>query len=164
MAVPRINEFISASELRVIDAEGKLIGEISRDQALLLAFDQGLDLVLVDPAAQPPVAKLVDYGKFSYQEAKRTKGAKQGKRSELKQIRLSARIEPHDFEMKVQRARQFLKLGHKVLLTVRMRGRELIFSENIKDMLYRFELSSGGKFESQPKRLGKNWQAVIVKP
>lgn len=163
MATQRINDRISEPVVRLIDGSGKMIGEIARDQALLLAHDEGLDLVLVDATATPPVAKMVDYGKYSYQEAKRLKGSARGKRSEIKEVRLSARIDEHDYGIKANRAKTFLSEGHKVLVRVRMRGREQIFSENIKEMLYRFELATDAKFESPPKRLGNSWQAIIVK-
>lgn len=162
MSAVAINEQIAAPKLRVIDEQGKLIGEISRDQALYLAYDSGLDLVLVDPVALPAVAKLVDYGKFSYQEAKRARAAKGAKAAELKEIRLSANIEKHDFEMKLKRAQQFLAQGDKVLVRVRMRGRQAMFSDNVKEMLYQFENQTGGSFDSAPKRLGNNWTAVLV--
>ncbi|MBI3260776.1 translation initiation factor IF-3 [Candidatus Berkelbacteria bacterium] len=163
MATQRINDQISAPVVRLIDGSGKMLGEIARDQALLLAHDEGLDLIIVDATASPPVAKLVDYGKYSYQEAKRLKGGGKGKRSEIKEVRLSARIDKHDFEIKANRAKMFLKEGDKVLVRVRMRGREQIFSENVKEMLYRFEIAVGAKFESPPKRLGNSWQAIIIK-
>lgn len=163
MATQRINDQIASSVVRLIDGSGTMIGEVSRDQALVLAHDEGLDLILVDANATPPVAKLVDYGKYTYQEAKRLKGGGKGKRSELKEVRLSARIDEHDFGIKANRAKAFLKEGHKVLVRVRMRGREQIFSENVKEMLYRFEVAVGAKFESPPKRLGTSWQAIIIK-
>lgn len=157
----RINDQIRSPLLRLIDAEGKVIAEVARDQALILAYEQGLDLIEVDPNGRPPVVKMVDYGKFSYQEAKKAKLSRTARRAELKEIRLSATIDAHDLQTKINQARKFLDEGDKVLVAVRMRGRQVIFSEKVKDLLFEFARTLQAKFEKEPERLGKFWRAII---
>ncbi len=159
----RVNNQIRSQTLRVIDEHGQLLGDLSLDQSLYLAYEQGLDLVEVSPNATPPVARIVDYGKFAYQEAKRAKGAKGPKKQELKEVRLSATIDTHDLQTKVARAKKFLAEGDKVMVAVKMRGRQNIFSQQVLEILYQFEQLVGGKFESPPRRLGSMWRGTIGK-
>jgi len=122
----RLNTDIRASQLRVIDQDGSQLGIISRSEALRLAEDQGLDLVEISPDADPPVAKIVDWGKFNYQ---RTKQAQKNKRTtkslEMKQMRFGLKISDHDLGVKMKKVDGFLDAGHKVKITAFFRGREL---------------------------------------
>ena len=121
-----VNEQIRAKEVQVIDDAGEKKGVMALNDALDLAYDKRLDLVLVSPNAQPPVCKIMNYGKYKFEKAKKEKEAKRKQKSfELKEIRITPNIEQHDFEFKAKNARRFLEDGNKVKITVRFRGREL---------------------------------------
>lgn len=126
----RLNGSIQARELRVIDDAGKQLGILSKTEALALAAEQGLDLVEISPDANPPVAKIVDWGKFNYQRTKQQqKNKKAAKALEMKQIRFGLKIGEHDLAIKMSKVTKFLEAGHKVKLTVFYRGRELAHKE-----------------------------------
>lgn len=122
----RTNERIFASELRVLDSEGKQIGVLKKFEALNIAREQGLDLVEIAPTAKPPVARIIDFKKFLYQEEKkRREEKKKAKNSETKEIRLGPFMDDHDLETMVKRAREFLEGNDKVRLVVRFKGRQM---------------------------------------
>lgn len=126
----RVNDRIFAQTLRVLDSEGKQIGILTKQQALALAAQQKLDLVEIAGQASPPVAKIVDFKKFSYQqEKKRQEERKKTKTSETKEVRLGPFINEHDLEVIIRRARGFLENGNKVKLVVRFRGRQITHPE-----------------------------------
>lgn len=117
---------IRAPQLRVIDQEGKQLGILTRSEALQAAEEQGLDLVEISPDANPPVAKIIDWGKYNYQRTKQLqKNKRNAKAMELKQMRFGLKISQHDMEVKLRKVTNFLEAGHKVKLTVFYRGREL---------------------------------------
>ena len=121
-----MNEAIRAPELRVIDAEGKQLGVLSRAEALRLAGEEGLDLVEISADATPPVAKIIDWGKFNYQRTKlQQKNKRTSKTLDVKQMRLGLKIGEHDMQTKLGKVVKFLEAGHKVKITVFFRGREL---------------------------------------
>ena len=121
-----VNEQIRAREVQVIDEQGEKKGVMNLNDALDLAYNKKLDLVLVAPNAQPPVCKIMNYGKYKFEQAKKEKEAKKKQKVfELKEIRITPNIEQHDFEFKVKNARKFIEDGNKVKITVRFRGREL---------------------------------------
>ncbi len=122
----RLNHAIQAPQLRVIDADGKQLGILSKSEALQLADEQGLDLVEISPDAKPPVAKIVDWGKFNYQKTKQQqKNKRTAKALEMKQMRFGLKISPHDLGVKMSKVTNFLASGHKVKITIFYRGREL---------------------------------------
>lgn len=126
----RVNERIRAREVRLIDEEGQMVGVMPSGQALSLARERGLDLVEVSPMASPPVCKLMDYGRFKYEQSKKENEArKHQKVSELKEIRLSPRTDDHDLDVKGRKIEEFLGEGDKVKVGVRFRGRELAHPE-----------------------------------
>ncbi len=126
----RVNERIRANELRVIDENGDQIGVLSRSEALAEARNAGLDLVEISPNASPPVAKVIDWGKYKYQKAKQQKrNQKTTKANEIKQIRMGLKISDHDLEVKAKKAREFFGAGQKVKYVLRFRGRELAHKE-----------------------------------
>lgn len=126
----RINDRIQAQSLRVIGADGTQLGVISLADALKLAQEAQLDLVEVAPNAQPPVARIIDFEKFRYQEAKKEAAArKNAQEVQVKEIWLSPRIEDHDLHTRLRRAEEFLSKGHKVKLTVKFKGREMAHPE-----------------------------------
>lgn len=126
----RLNESIRASQLRVIDEDGAQLGVLARSEALTLARDKGLDLVEISPGAVPPVAKIVDWGKYNYQKTKQAqKNKKNAKALEVKQMRFGLKISDHDLGVKTRKVQDFLDTGHKVKITVFYRGRELAHKE-----------------------------------
>jgi len=135
---PIMNEAIRANELRVISESKGQIGIISREEALKLAEEEGLDLVLISPDAKPPVAKIMDYGKYKYQQEKKKKEAKKNqKKIEVKEIKLSVKIAENDINYKIKHAREFLKAGKHVKFRVFLRGREMANPQAGKDVLNR---------------------------
>ena len=127
----QINEEIRDKELRVVAADGELIGIMSAAEALKIAEERNLDLVKIAPQAKPPVCKIMDYGKYRFEQAKREKEARKNQRIiEIKEIRLSLNIDTHDFETKANHARRFLEAGNKVKVSIRFRGREMAHPEN----------------------------------
>ncbi|MBR3835262.1 MAG: translation initiation factor IF-3 [Clostridia bacterium] len=127
----QINEEIRDKEVRVIDSEGNQLGVMPIEEALRLAEEKNTDLVKIAPQAKPPVCKIMDYGKYRFEQAKREKEAKKNQRViEIKEVRLSLNIDTHDFETKVGHAIKFLKSGNRVKVSIRFRGREMAHPEN----------------------------------
>ena len=121
-----VNEAIDFPEVRVIGADGEQLGLMSSDKALQMAYDKGLDLCLMSAQANPPVCKIMDFGKYRFDREKREKEAKKKQQTvELKEIQLSPRIDTHDFETKAKQAKKFLESGNKVRVVMRFRGREM---------------------------------------
>ncbi len=126
----RVNQEIRASQLRVIGEDGRQLGVLSRTEALAAAEEAGLDLVEVSPGANPPVARIVDWGKYNYQKTKQAqKNRAKSKSLDLKQMRVGLKIGQHDLEVKLRKVNEFLEAGHKVRITVIYRGRELAHKE-----------------------------------
>ncbi|MFI3325165.1 MAG: translation initiation factor IF-3 [Clostridia bacterium] len=122
----QINNEIEEKELRLIDEDGTQLGVVSLEQALKLAADKGLDLVKIAPQAKPPVCKIINYGKFRFEQTKRVKEAKKNQKVvEIKEIRLSLNIDTHDFNTKLNHAIKFIEAGNKVKASIRFRGREM---------------------------------------
>ncbi len=127
----QINEEIRDKEVRVIDSEGNQLGVMPVEEALKLAEERNTDLVKIAPQAKPPVCKIMDYGKYRFEQSKREKEAKKNQRViEIKEVRLSLNIDTHDFETKVGHAVKFLKSGNRVKVSIRFRGREMAHPEN----------------------------------
>ena len=161
-----INEQIRAKEVQIIDDGGNKIGPISIHEALDMAYDKKLDLVLVAPNAQPPVCKLMNYGKYKFEQAKREKEAKKKQKTfEIKEIRITPNIEEHDFGFKCKNARKFIEDGNKVKITVRFRGRELNYVKLGEAVLNKFieELSDVAVTEKKPILEGKNMFIILAK-
>jgi translation initiation factor IF-3 len=127
----QINEEIRDKEVRVISNDGGQLGIMSAKDAVALASEKGYDLVKIAPQAEPPVCKIMDYGKYRFEQTKREKEAKKNQHVvEIKEIRLSLGIDTHDFETKVNHAKRFLTSGNKVKVSIRFRGREMAHTEN----------------------------------
>ena len=133
-----INEEIDLKEVRVIGVEGEPIGIMSSDKALQLAYDAGYDLVLMAPQAQPPVCRIMNYGKYRYERDKKEKEAKK-QTIEVKEIQLSCRIDTHDFETKVRHAQRFLESGNKVRVVMRFKGREMSHMAIGQEIMQKFQ-------------------------
>lgn len=135
----QINEEIRDKEVRVIDNDGTQIGVMPIEEAMRLAEEKNTDLVKIAPQANPPVCKIMDYGKYRFEQAKREKEAKKNQRIiEIKEVRLSLNIDTHDFETKVGHAVKFLKAGNRVKVSIRFRGREMAHPENGKVIMKKF--------------------------
>ena len=161
-----INEQIRAKEVQLIDEDGKKNGPISLKEALDIAYEKKLDLVLVAPNAEPPVCKIMNYGKYKFEQAKREKEArKKQKTFETKEIRITPNIEQHDFEFKAKNARKFIEDGNKVKITVKFRGRELNYVKLGEETLNKFieDLSDISSPEKKPILEGKNMFIILAK-
>lgn len=161
-----INEQIRAKEVQLIDEDGKKNGPISLKEALDIAYEKKLDLVLVAPNAEPPVCKIMNYGKYKFEQSKREKEArKKQKTFETKEIRITPNIEQHDFEFKAKNARKFLEDGNKVKITVKFRGRELNYVKLGEETLNKFieDLSDISSPEKKPILEGKNMFIILAK-
>lgn len=159
------NEAIRAQEVRVIGGDGTPIGIMNSREALELAYEKGLDLVLISPNAQPPVCKIMDYGKYRFDRDKREKEArKKQQNSELKEIQLSCTIDTHDFETKARHAHRFLKGGDKVRVVVRFRGRQMAHQNIGREILERFieACAEYGSVDKPPVFEGRNLSVLIL--
>ena len=132
----RVNHRIRVPEVRVIDADGSMLGVLQTHEALRKAQEQGLDLVEVNPKAEPPVCKILDFGKYKYEEKKKQAQARRNQSVvEIKEIKLRPKTDDHDINFKVKAARRFIEAGHKVKFTVRFRGREITHPEKAHEQL-----------------------------
>lgn len=160
----RINERIFADTLRVVDAEGKQVGVISKREALDLARERGIDLVEFAPMAKPPVAKLVDFNKFLYQEQKKKQEEKRNaKVSETKEVRLGPHMSENDMQTMIKRTREFLDDGDKVRLVVKFRGRQIIHPEFGYEVIKKMVagVADISKIDRDPHLEGKQLIALI---
>jgi translation initiation factor IF-3 len=160
----KVNQEIRSPELRVIGSDGKQIGLLSRDEALNKAREEGLDLIEIAPTARPPVAKIIDQGKFRYElEKKLQKEKKKTKASELKEVRFSPFIAENDFNTRTERVREFLEGKNKVRLVVVFLGRQMNSKsfgyDVIKRVMSKFEGSI--TLDSEPKFFGRHLAAII---
>jgi len=154
----RVNDQIRISPIRLISDEGEQIGIVSIDEARTRAEEAGLDLVEVAPDARPPVVKLMDYGKFKYEQARAAREARKKQHTiQVKEVKFRPGIEEHDYEFKTRHARKFLEEGNKVRLTMMFRGRQITHSELGLEVLERVkeDLSDIGKVESEPSFEGR---------
>ena len=161
-----INGQIREKEVQLIGANGEKLGIISTREALDKAAEQNLDLVLVAPNSKPVVCKIMNYGKYKFEQAKKEKEAKKKQKSlELKELRVTPNIEEHDFEFKAKNARKFLVDGNKVKITVRFRGREVNNSKAGELVLRNFieKLEDVAVVEKQPKLEGRNMFTILAK-
>ena len=155
----QINEEIKDKEIRLIGVDGSQLGIVSADEALELAFQQDLDLVKIAPQAQPPVCRIMDYGKFCFEQSKREKEAKKNQKViEVKEIRMSSTIDTHDFNTKVNQAIKFLNGGDKLKVSVRFRKRTVAHPQFGEEILAKFkdEISEAGVVDKPSKMEGRS--------
>ena len=160
---PRINDEIRVPQVRLIDDAGEMIGVMSAREALIRAYDVGLDLVEISPNAVPPVCKILDYGKYKYEQQKKANEArKKQKVVEIKEIKVRPNIDDHDYEVKMKQMKNFIGEGDKVKVTLRFRGREMAHQELGVKVLERIrsDLTELVKVEQMPKL--ENRQMVMV--
>ena len=161
-----INEQIRANTVRLLSSDGEQLGIVSFHEALNKAKEQGLDLVLMNSRANPAVCKILDYGKFRYEEMRRQKEAKKNQKAVvIKEIRMSVRVEEHDIQVKVKNAIKFLTQGNRVKITIRFRGREMAYTEQGKTVLLDFanRLKDYGNIDKNPKLEGRS-MSVFMSP
>jgi translation initiation factor IF-3 len=160
---PRINDEIRVPQVRLIDDAGEMIGVMSAREALIRAYDLGLDLVEISPNAVPPVCKILDYGKYKYEQQKKANEArKKQKVVEIKEIKVRPNIDDHDYDVKMKQMKNFIGEGDKVKVTLRFRGREMAHQELGVKVLERIrnDLTELVKVEQMPKL--ENRQMVMV--
>jgi len=161
--VPRINEFIREVEVRVIGSDGSQLGVMSPEVALERAVEEGLDLVEVAPTSRPPVCRIMDYGRYKYEQKKKS-GKGRGHAASLKEIKLRPRTDDHDLEFKLKNARRFLMDGDKVKVTVMYRGREMVHREIGRQQLDRVRdiLGTLATVENPPRMEGRFLSMILV--
>ncbi len=163
---PNINENITVNEVRLVDAEGQMVGVVDLQKALGMAEEAGLDLVEVSPNAEPPVCKILDYGKYKYEQQKKANEArKKQKTVEVKEVKLSPRIEKNDYDVKMRNAVRFLENGDKVKVTMRFRGREMAHQNIGWDLFKKVQedLVEIASVELEPKFEGRQ-MIMIMSP
>ena len=160
-----INDEIREKEVRLIDSDGSQLGILSLADAKAKAENKGLDLVLIAPQAKPPACKIMDYGKYKFEQGKREKEQRKNQRIvNIKEVRITPSIDVHDFNTKVNQTVKFLKSGDKVKVTVRFRGRELHHTQLGQDLLVKFgeAVTEVGNVEKAPKLEGRNMTMVVA--
>lgn len=162
---PRINDQIRAASVRLIDADGEMVGVVNTREAIQMAQDVGLDLIEVSPNADPPVCKILDLGKYKYEQQKKKAEAKKKQRvMDIKELRLRPVIGDHDLEIKLNNAKRFLKDGDKVKFVLKFRGREMSNQELGVNIMNRVQeaLAEVGKVEQAAKLEGRSMIMVIT--
>ena len=157
--LPNINERINYPELRVVDSDGQQLGVIDRLKALEIASKRELDLVLVSEKAKPPVCRIMDYGKYKFEQEKKAKEArKKSHQTEVKEVKMRYKIDKHDYDVRIGQALRFLKAGDKVKCTVIFRGREIQHSNLAETLLLKManDLEEQSEVQQSPKREGRN--------
>ncbi len=156
---------IRVREVRVINSDGKQLGVLPIEEALRLAQEEGLDLVEVAPNEKPPVCKIMDYGKFRYQQSKRSQEAKKKQKLiQVKEMKMRPKTEEHDYQFKVKHVRRFLEEGNKVKVTIMFRGREMDHTELGRKMLERIasDIEDISTMEQSPRQEGRNMTMVLT--
>lgn len=160
-----MNHRIRVPRVRLIGADGNQVGIVDTREAMTMAQQAKLDLVEISPNANPPVCKIMDYGKFRYEQTKRERESKKAQHQvKIKEVKLRPNIDEHDFQTKLKRAREFLEKGNKVKVTCFFRGREMAHPEIGEKLVLRFanEVKDLGQVESPLKRIGRNMVAVFA--
>jgi translation initiation factor IF-3 len=161
---PRINEEIAVPRVRLVDEHGEMVGVVGRNEAIEMAVDAGLDLVEIAPNADPPVCKILDFGKYKYEEQKKKNEAKKKQKViEVKEVKFRPSIDDHDYDVKMRSMQKFIGEGDKVKVTMRFRGRELAHQELGMDVLMRVkgDLDAVAKVEQFPRMEGRQMTMVV---
>ncbi|SNZ07074.1 bacterial translation initiation factor 3 (bIF-3) [Persephonella hydrogeniphila] len=163
----RVNRQIRAKEVRLIDEKGQNLGVVPVEEALRIAEEKNLDLVEVSPNANPPVCKIMDYGKYKFEQKKKEKEAKKKQKAKMqnvKEIKFRIKIEDHDYQTKVRHIREFIEEGDKVKVWIWFRGRENVHPELGEKLAQRIieDLSDIAKVEKPPKKEGRNMLFTLV--
>ncbi|MEH2067263.1 MAG: translation initiation factor IF-3 [Nostoc sp.] len=162
--LPQINERIRFPKIRVIDTDGGQLGIMAPQEALQLAEEKELDLVLLSDKADPPVCRIMDYGKYKFEQEKKAREARKKQHTaDVKEVKMRYKIEEHDYNVRVKQAERFLKDGDKVKATVMFRGREIQHSDLAEDLLKRMatDLEPFGEVQQAPKKEGRNMMMLL---
>jgi len=162
--LPQINERIRFPQIRVIDSDGAQLGIITPPEALAIAEERGLDLVLLSDKAEPPVCRIMDYGKYKFEQEKKAREARKKQHTaDVKEVKMRYKIEEHDYKVRINQAERFLKDGDKVKATVMFRGREIQHSDLAETLLKRMatDLQTFGEVQQAPKKEGRNMMMLI---
>jgi translation initiation factor IF-3 len=162
--LPQINERIRFPKIRVIDTDGEQLGILSPQEALRIAIEKELDLVLVSDKADPPVCRIMDYGKYKFEQEKKAREAKKKQHtSEVKEVKMRYKIEDHDYRVRINQAERFLKSGDKVKATVMFRGREIQHTDLAEDLLKRMatDLQEIAEVQQAPKKEGRSMMMLL---
>lgn len=160
-----MNEEIRAREVRLVGTEGEQLGILPVREALRIAYERGLDLVEVAPGAKPPVCRIMDYGRFKYEQARKEREArKRQKQVDIKEVKMRPRIEEHDFAVKARNAERFLREGDKVKATIMFRGREIVHADLGKEVLDRLAayVANVGVVEKPARVEGRNMTMILA--
>ncbi len=162
--LPQINERIRFPKIRVIDTDGAQLGILTPQEALQLAEEKELDLVLLSDKADPPVCRIMDYGKYKFEQEKKAREARKKQHTaDVKEVKMRYKIEAHDYNVRVKQAERFLKDGDKVKATVMFRGREIQHSDMAEDLLKRMatDLEAVAEVQQAPKKEGRNMMMLL---
>ena len=157
--IPKINENIRFPKIRVIDSEGEQLGILSPKEALVIAEEKDLDLVLVSESSDPPVCRIMDYGKYKFEQEKKARAIRKKQHTaDIKEVKMRYKIDEHDYQVRVNQAKRFLKSGDKVKATVNFRGREIQHVHLAQELLDRMaqDLSEMAEIQQKPKKEGRN--------
>ncbi len=163
--LPNINERIRYPKVRVIDTDGEQLGILSPREGQRIAEEKELDLVLVSDKADPPVCRIMDYGKYKFEQEKKAREARKKQHTaDVKEVKMRYKIEEHDYNVRVTQAQRFLKSGDKVKATVTFRGREIQHADLAEDLLKRMmaDLQEVGEVQQAPKREGRNMMMMLA--
>jgi translation initiation factor IF-3 len=162
--LPQINERIRYPKIRAIDTDGTQLGIIAPQEALCIAEEKELDLVLVSDKADPPVCRIMDYGKYKFEQEKKAREARKKQHTaDVKEVKMRYKIDDHDYQVRVNAARRFLKSGDKVKATITFRGREIQHANLAEDLLKRMatDLQDVAEVQQAPKREGRNMMMLL---
>lgn len=162
--LPQINERIRFPEIRVIDSDGSQIGILSPQEALRLAEEKELDLVLVSETATPPVCRIMNYGKYKFEQEKKAREAKKKQHTaDVKEVKMRYKIDEHDYKVRINQAQRFLKSGDKVKATITFKGREIQHSHLAEELLNRMaaDLQEVAEIQQAPKKEGRNMMMLL---
>ncbi|MEB3830012.1 translation initiation factor IF-3 [Phormidium sp. CCY1219] len=162
--LPQINERIRFPKIRAIDTDGNQLGIISPSEALRMAEEKDLDLVLVSDKADPPVCRIMDYGKYKFEQEKKVREAKKKQHtSEVKEVKMRYKIEDHDYNVRLKQAQRFLKSGDKVKATIMFRGREIQHTDLAEELLRRMagDLDEIAEIQQNPKKEGRSMTMLL---
>lgn len=162
--LPQINERIRFPKIRVIDTDGTQLGILTPQEALRLAEQKELDLVLVSDKADPPVCRIMDYGKFKFEQEKKAREVKKKQHTaEVKEVKMRYKIEEHDYQVRINQAQRFLKEGDKVKATIMFRGREIQHTDLAEELLKRMatDLQEVAEVQQAPKKEGRSMMMLL---
>ncbi len=161
---PIINERVRFPKIRVIDSDGSQLGIITPQEALQVAIEKELDLVLVSDKADPPVCRIMDYGKYKFEQEKKAREARKKQHTaDVKEVKMRYKIEEHDYQVRINQAKRFLEAGDKVKATITFRGREIQHSDLAEELLQRMsqDLQEVAEIQQAPKKEGRNMMMLL---